>query len=462
MAALAAGSILLLSASRLPSRAAPDTRVAEWLEPHRETVARLIGAALADHAAWARLAELTDTFGPRLSGSDALAAAIAWAASKMRDDGFDDVRLEPVTVPRWIRGREQLAIVAPSPRPLVMLGLGGSIGTAREGLEAEALVVSSFSELEARGAEVRGRIVVYDVPFVSYGETVQYRTAGASRAARLGAVASLVRAIGPAGLRTPHTGAVTYQEGQPRIPAAAISAEDAGALARIQTRGQRLVLRLSMEARFEADTESANIVAELRGRELPDEVVVVAGHFDSWDVGTGASDDAVGCIAAWEAVRLMRALDLRPRRTVRVVLFTNEENGLRGGLAYRDRHREALDRHVLMIEADSGVFPPIGLGVSGSDGARNRLRDIARLLEGIGAGRVDPHGGGADIGPSVQAAGIPAASINGNPDQYFLVHHTQADTVERIDPQDVARAVAAMAVLGYLAAEIPERFGAPR
>ncbi len=254
---------------------------------------------------------------------------------------------------------------------------------------------------------------------------------------------------------------MNYTDEAPRIPAAAISAEDAAALNRIQQRGEPIVLQLSMEARVEPDADSANVVAEIRGRERPEEVVVLGGHFDSWDVGTGASDDAVGCVVAWEAARLMKAIGLRPRRTVRVVLFTNEENGLRGGLAYRDRHRDALARHVLMVEADLGVFSPLSMGVSGSDGARARLRDIGTLLAGLGI-RIDPGGGGADIGPSVQAADLPGGSVSGDPGRYFLIHHTPADTVDRIDPQDVARAVATMAVWGYLAAEVPERFGEPR
>jgi carboxypeptidase Q len=430
-----------------------------WLDPYREPAARLIGAAYADHAGWAKLAELTDRFGPRLSGTPALEAAIAWAAARMAEEGLERVRTEPVSVPRWIRGRESLEVVRPFPRPLAMLGLGGSVGTPPNGLEARALVVDSFQDLEARAAEVRGRIVVYNVPYTTYGETVQYRTSGASRAAQLGAVAALVRSVGPTGLRTPHTGALRYTDGQPRIPAAAIAAEDAESLARLQALGEPVTLRLRMEARTEADVASANLLAELVGRERPEEIVVVGGHFDSWDVGTGASDDGVGCIVAWEAVRLMRTLGLRPRRTVRVVLFTNEENGLRGGLAYRDRHIDELPRHVMMLESDSGVFPPVRIGVSGSDQARAMIRDIATLLVGIDAHRVDPQGGGADIGPSVQAAGIPAVSLNGDPGRYFLIHHTPADTVDRIDPQDVSRAIAAVAVVSYIVADVPDRFG---
>lgn len=430
-----------------------------WLAPYRDATNRLIGAAFADRAAWDRLAELTDTFGPRLSGSPGLEAAIKWSAARMQADQFDTVTLEPVKVPKWVRGGESLMVVSPFPRPLTMLGLGGSVGTPDKGVQGEVLVVSSFAELERRAADVKGKIVLFNAPFISYGETVAYRMNGASRAAQYGAVASLVRSVGPMGLRTAHTGALAYVEDLPRIPAASVAAEDAEALARFQARGHPAVLRLTMEAHVEPDADSANVVADLKGREKPEEIVVVSCHLDSWDVGTGANDDAVGCIVAWEAARLMKVLNLRPRRTVRVVLFVNEENGLRGGIAYRDAHRNTLDDHVLMIETDSGVYPPLGMGVSGGEVARQRLRDIVRLLEGIGITRVDLQGGGADIGPSVQAGGITAASINGDPSRYFQIHHTQADTVDRLDPSEISRAVAGMAVLSYLAAEMPERFG---
>lgn len=443
---------LLLTAAPVAAQPAAD-----WLTPYREPAARLIGAALADDAAWERLAYLGDTFGPRLSGSPNLEAAIAWATETMRADGLEQVRAEPVLVPHWVRGRESVEILDPIVRPLVMLGLGGSIGTPAEGLEAEALVVSSFDDLERRAADAKGRIVVFNVPYTSYGETVRYRSDGASRAARHGAVAMLLRSVGPTGLRTPHTGQMRYLEDAPRIPAAALAAEDAQQLARMQARGQRIRLRLRMEAQTLPDTESANVVGEITGRERPEEVVVVACHFDSWDVGTGAMDDGGGCIAAWEAVRLMKRLNLRPRRTVRVVLYTNEENGLRGGLAYRDRHRESLANHVLMIESDAGVFRPLGFGFSGSPPARDIVTRIATLLEGIDASRIGPSGGGADIGPSVAAAGIPAMSLDVEGSRYFVYHHTPADTVDRLDAQDLAKCVAAMAVMSYVVADLPER-----
>jgi carboxypeptidase Q len=285
---------------------------------------------------------------------------------------------------------------------------------------------------------------------------VQYRADGPSRAAALGAVAALVRSVGPPGLRTPHTGGLRYAEGQPQIPAAAITTEDADRLQRMSDRGTAVRLRLQMEAKFLPDADSFNVVGEIRGRERPQEVVVVGGHFDSWDVGTGATDDGGGCVVTWEALRLMKKLGLRPRRTVRVVLWTNEENGLRGGLAYRDRHADDLANHVLMLESDSGVFKPTGFGFSGSEAGRARVKEIASLLSGIGADRIEPNGGGADIGPSVQAGSIPAMSleVEGN---YFLIHHTPADTVDKIDPADMSKASAAIAVMAYIVADMPER-----
>ena len=435
----------------VPKRDAPA-----WLAPYREPASRLIGEAVASDAAWQRLAYLGDTFGPRLSGSPNLEAAIKWAVEEMKRDGLENVRTEPVKVPHWVRGKESLEIVGAIPQPLVMLGLGNSVGTPAAGIEADLLVVRNFDELEAAGEKVKGKIVLLNVPFTTYGETVRFRAFGPSRVGVLGGVAMLIRAVGPAGLRTPHTGALSYTDGQPQIPAAAVSHEDAARLQRMVNRGTNVRLKLMMEARFLPDADSFNVVGEIRGRELPNEVVVIGGHFDSWDVGTGSTDDGGGCVATWEALRLMKKLNIRPRRTVRVVLWTNEENGGRGGTAYRDRYLAELPDHVMMLESDSGVFRPTGFGFSGTEAARAKVRDIATLLAGIQADQIGPNGGGADIGPSVQHAGIPAMSleVEGN---YFLIHHTAADTVDKIDPLDIARSSAAIAVMTYVIAEMPQR-----
>jgi carboxypeptidase Q len=447
-------SALLVAAAAPPAAQPPQPP--GWIDAYREPAGRLIGEALASDFAWQRLALVGDTFGHRLSGSKALEEAIEWAAAEMKKDGLENVRLEPVKVPHWVRGQESLEIVAPHPSALVMLGLGNSIGTPPQGIEADLLVVRSWQELEAAGAKAKGRIVLFNVPFTTYGDTVQYRANGPSRAASAGAVAALVRSVGPPGLRTPHTGGLRYADGAPQIPAAAVTTEDADRLQRMQDRGTAVRLRLKMDAKFLPDADSFNVVGEIRGRERPDEVVVIGGHFDSWDVGTGATDDGGGCVVTWEALRIMKKLNMRPRRTVRVVLWTNEENGLRGGTAYRDRHRDQLGNHVMMLESDAGVFRPTGFGFSGSDTARARIHDIATLLRGIQADRISPNGGGADIGPAVEAGNVPAMSleVEGN---YFLLHHTPADTVDKIDPMDMARASAAIAVMTYVVADMPER-----
>src|SRR6478672_11372439 len=348
----------VLGVATIEAQPEPATAKPAWLDSYREPAARLIGEAVSSTFAWERLAVLTDTIGNRLSGTPALDRAIQWAVAEMKRDGLDNVHTERVMVPKWVRGSESAEIVEPARHPMVMLGLGDSVGTSGEGIQAEVLVVHTFDELDAKSAAVRGRIVLFNVPFTNYGETVRYRSTGPSRAARYGAVATLVRAVGPAGLRTPHTGALQYASDTKKIPAAAISAEDADRLQRMADRGSKVIVRLKMEGHFEADAESANVVGEIRGRERPDEVVVVSGHLDSWDVGAGATDDGGGCVVTWEALRIMKKLNLRPRRTVRVVLWTNEENGGRGGIAYRDRHRAELARHVMMLESDGGVFQP--------------------------------------------------------------------------------------------------------
>jgi carboxypeptidase Q len=374
----------------------------------------------------------------------------------MKRDGLENVRAEKVMVPHWVRGAESLELTGPVSRRLSMLGLGNSVGTPPAGITAEAVVVRSFDELDALGERARGKIVVYNVPFTTYGATVQYRGAGASRAARHGALAALVRSVSPVSLQTPHTGAMNYAEGQPKIPAAAITIEGAELLQRMQERGERPVLRLKMEAHFLPDAESANVVAELKGSEKPDEIVLVSGHFDSWDVGQGAHDDGGGCIAAWEALRLLKELGLRPRRTIRVVLYTNEENGLRGGNAYRDAHRAELGKHVLAIESDSGVYRPVGFGLNEAapPQARADIEEIAKLLSGIRAARIAPNGGGADIGP-IMREGVIGMSLDVDGSRYFDIHHTEADTLDKVDPQELAHCVAALAVMAYTVADMP-------
>ncbi|MEO6446153.1 MAG: M28 family metallopeptidase [Gemmatimonadaceae bacterium] len=423
---------------------------------YKSAADRIIAEAMRDSAAWNRIALLTETFGHRFSGSQSLEQAIDWIIVRMKADGLANVRGEPAMVPRWVRGAESAELVSPRRAPLPMLGLGGSIATPPAGITAEVMVVSSFADLEARTAEATGKIVLFNVPFTNYGETVAYRGNGAVAAAKAGAVASLVRSVTPYSQSTPHTGGMRYDSTVRKIAHAAITPEDADMIARFRARGEKVVVKLSMSSHFLPDAPSRNVIGEIRGSEFPDEVVVMGGHIDSWDVGRGAMDDAGGVVAAWEALRVLKRLGFTPRRTIRVVGWTNEENGGRGGAAYRDTHKGALDKHILAIESDGGVFKPEGYGFTGSDSAYAIMRDIGSLLAGIQAGNITRGGGGADIGP-IMALGVPGMGLNVDGTKYFWYHHTDADTVDKLDPREVAMCVASMAVMAYVVADMPER-----
>lgn len=437
----------ILMAGRLPAQSIADR--------YRPDANRIIDAAMNDSTAWTRVAELSERFGSRLSGTPALEQAIDWVLATMKADGLQNVRGERVMVPVWVRGAESAQLVSPRAQNLPMLGLGGSIATPAGGITADVIVVNSFSDLTAKAAQARGKIVLFDVPFTSYGETVQYRARGAIAAAQAGAVAALVRSVTPFSMRTPHTGGMFYDSTVRRIPAAAITLEDAEMLHRMQDRGARIRVKLVMSARTLPDAPSRNVVGEIVGSERPDEVVVFGGHIDSWDVGRGAMDDGGGVVVAWEAVKLLNRLGLKPRRTIRVVGWTNEENGGRGGQAYRDAHKAELEKHVLAIESDGGVFKPQGFGFSGSDAAFDIVKQVGSLLDRIGAGTITKGGGGADIGP-IMALGVPGMGLTVDGTKYFWYHHTEADTPEKLDPREMALCVATMAVMAYVAADLPD------
>lgn len=438
------------------SLAIPSIGAAQVANPivakHQATATRLIEAALADSAAWNKIAELTDRFGNRISGSVALERSIDWIIERMKAEGLENVRGEPAMVPQWVRGAESASMVQPRFGKLPMLGLGGSIGTPAGGITAEVLVATSFDDLKSKAGQAKGKIVLWDVPFTNYGATVAYRGRGAVEAAKVGAVASMLRAVGPFGMRTPHTGGMFYDSTVTRIPAFAIAQEDAAMMHRMNDRGERVVVKVEMEAKTLPDAPSRNVIGEIVGSEHPEEVVVMGGHIDSWDVGTGAMDDAGGVIIAWEAIRLMKKLGLRPKRTIRIVGWTNEENGGRGGAAYRDQHKAELGKHILAIESDGGVFKPQGFGFTGSDAGRAVIRQIAPLLKPIGADSIGPQGGGADIGP-IMALGVPGMGHQVDGTKYFWYHHTEADNVDKLDPREVAMNTAAMAVLAFVVAE---------
>jgi carboxypeptidase Q len=425
------------------------------------TARRLIAAALADSAAWRRLGDLCNSVGSRLNGSEGQARAVSWAVREMRADGLADVHTERVMVPHWVRGGESGQVVSPVSFPLRLLGLGGTEGTPPAGIEAPLLVVRDFDELTARATEARGRIVLFNEAWQGYGQTVRYRARGADEAARCGAVACLIRSVTPNSLATPHTGIMRYADradtawaGVPRIPAAAITIENAERLQWLADAGASIRVRLRLDDRTLPDVESANVIGEVRGRDRPDQIVLIGAHLDSWDVGTGAHDDGAGCLMVLEAARLIRTLPQPPRRTIRVVLYQNEENSQSGGRGYAEDHAAELPLHVAALECDSGGFRPAGFSVTTGGDALARVARFARPLEEIGADDVTVGGSGADVAAIVKL-GVPGLGerTEGN---YFDYHHSPADTFDKVDARALAQNVAAVAVLAWSLAEDPQ------
>jgi hypothetical protein len=450
---------------------------------------KLISASLADPEGYANLQYLCDHIGKRVSGSDSLLKAIAWATDLMKQEGFANVHTQAATVPHWVRGEESGEIVAPVTKKLHLLGLGMSVATPPGGITAEVVVVPDFAALNKLGkAGIAGKIVVFNAPYKGYGQTVQYRTAGPSQAAALGAVGALVRSITPLAVQLPHTGTTQYAEGQPKIPAAAISLEDSMMLERLQAEGQPAKVHFQMQAHLEAPQQAANVMGDMVGTEHPEQIVVVGGHIDSWDVGQGAQDDGSGIMATLAAVHEIMKAGLKPKRTIRICFWVNEENGGAGGKAYRAALSDTeLKNHVAAIEMDGGAEPPVGYGYGAVLGGGRRraapgdpapgtspapglseaekhslalLQDIGTLLTPVltpspTGEAIRPGGGGSDISP-LMADGVPGLGESTTGAHYFDWHHTEADTLDKVDPQDFRKNVASLAVMVYVLADMPE------
>jgi carboxypeptidase Q len=398
--------------------------------------------------AWDRLARLCDDIGARPSGSDAYLRATEWAEAELKGDGLTTARREPVTHSVWSRGEEHLTLLAPHRRELAVLGLGGTVGTP--GLEASVVVVHDF---DALSPAVAGHVVLFDVPMADtlpavaqYAETVAYRTQGASRAAALGAVGVLVRSVTARSLYTPHTGAMRYADDAPKIPAAAITTEDAAQITRLAARGIEVRVRMELGARWLPDAAGANVVAEIPGTVHPEQIVLIAAHLDSWDVGTGAHDDGAGVVEVLEAMRALAGT--QPRRTIRAVLYDNEEHGLSGGRAYADAHGHEV--HTVAMETDLGGGRPLAWAVSGTP---EQSAVLGATLAPLGL-PIEGDGGGADISP-LEAAGVPLVGLRPDDSHYFDVHHTNADTVDKVDPDALRAGVVAVAGFAWLTANAP-------
>ena len=431
----------------------------------RKDLATLVASAKATDGAYETVRELLAAAGPRLAGSPGDARAVAWAEAALKARGFSNVRAEAVTARHWERGEESGELVSPIPFRLALCALGGSVGTGPEGLEADVVEATSLDGVDALGEKAKGKIVlVWQVMArgttgAGYGATVPIRSNGANRAARVGAAAVLIRSVGTSNARFPHTGAFRYDENVPKIPAAALAVPDADLLHDYLAKGKRVRVRMRLGARTLSDVQTANVIGEIPGREKPEEIVVVGSHLDSWDLGTGAVDDGAGCGIAIEAARLVGALRERPRRTIRVVLFANEENGLAGGQAYAKAHAVELARHVGAIEADGGAGRTSGFGWTAGSLTAPLMAELGAFLAPFGWGEAKKGGGGADVGP-LRAAGVPLFSPSQDMARYFDLHHTADDTFDKIDREELATGVATVAALLYTLAEVetpPER-----
>ena len=432
----------------------------------QQDVERLISHILENSQAYGTLAHLTDDIGPRLSGSKGAEEAVRWTTATLRQWGLQ-VRNETVTVPHWVRGEERGLLVSHNDQKIVLTALGGSVATPRTGITADVVEVTSYDQLEELGrAGVAGKIVFYNAAmdmdlvrsgqaFQAYGKAVVFRGGGASRAAEFGAVAAVIRSVASGSLRTPHTGALRYDETQPKIPAAALTTEDADLVHRLLARGDRVRMRLVLTPRTLPDAQSANVIAEIRGSEYPDEIVLIGGHLDSWDLGTGAIDNGSGVAMVMETLRVIHELGLKPKRTIRGVLFMNEENGLRGARAYfaNAAKREELHRHVAAVETDAGAAPPVAFATTLEGEELAAFAARAKVLERIAPMNfVTSSHTGADTSPLVDA-GVPGFGLIPDPRHYFDLHHSAADTLDKVDPTALAQNTAALAALAWILSE---------
>ena len=426
-------------------------------------------AALSSDYAWRQLAHLTENIGPRPAGSPQAQAASEYVAAEMRKLGLD-VHLEPAMVSHWVRGEEKAELVefpgqsSQTTQRIVLTTLSGSSATPADGLTAEVVVVHNFDELAALGRDkVAGKIVLFNVPyderkalagyaFEAYGEAVVYRGRGAKAAADLGAIASLIRSVGGADYRLPHTG---WSQPAP-IPAAALAAEDADLVDHLAAEG-RVRMHLTLTPQRLADTTGYNVVADLKGSEHPEQIVVVSGHLDSWDLGRGAIDDGAGVVISMATAELLQRLHLRPRRTLRVIAWMDEENGGGGHDAYAKAHEAEIGNHVAAIESDAGAGHPLGYAMKLSPSAITALQPLLEILRPVGCTifRSTNHSPGSDIDPLVEA-GVPGIGIIQDGRKYFDYHHTAADTLDKVDPRDLRENAAAMAVMGYALAAMPD------
>lgn len=398
------------------------------------------------------LADFVDKFGYRISGSENLEHAIDYMLNKSISYKLDNVHGEPVMIPHWVRGHEEATLLSPRVTNLNILGLGGSIATPPEGITAPVLVVESFDELKNKSNEAKGKIVVFVEEWVNYGVTVQYRAHAAVEGAKVGAVATLIRSVTPFSINSPHTGWQDYSDDVPKIPTAAMTVEDAYMLLRMYRRGDKIIIRLKMEAKNMPPVLSRNTISEIEGKQIKDKAVIVSGHLDSWDVGNGAMDDGGGAFISWYSLVLLKSLNIRPRRTIRAILWTGEEPGLVGAVQYSKVHNK--DEFVLLMESDEGTFTPEGITFSGNKQANCIMKEILSLLSPINATKLELSN---DVGSDISIwsnQGIPMASLLNKNEKYFWFHHSNGDTMSVEDSDVLDKCLAVWTSVAYVVADL--------
>ena len=456
--------VAVLSFTALPIGTSDDT--SDDIRSYRPVVDRILSASLQSGQAYTRLQSLCTKAPHRLAGSQGLEDAVEWALDVMREDGLQNVRAESCSVPHWVRGPvTELRIVSPESAAgdLPVLTLGGSVASHLDGITAEVVELHSFEELYALGDDISGKIAFFNRPmdsslpntFTAYGGAVDQRAWSAARAGRLGAVASVVRSMTTRLDDVPHTGGMRYEDDGPRVPSVAVSTRGADRISELLEQGESVKLFLKTTSHWEEDAESANVIGELVGSERPDEILVVGGHIDGWDVGQGAHDDGSGCVQALEAVRLLSELGLRPKRTIRVVLFTNEENGLGGARAYHAAHADSMDRHVFALESDRGGFTPRGFTTNANPEARAILEAIVGMFADVNADLLVTGSGGADVNV-MRDDGVVVAGYLPDGHRYFDVHHSDNDTIDQVNPRELNLGAGLMAALLYVLADLEE------
>lgn len=436
--------------------------IAEAQSQDEQFIRKIYDEALARGQSYEMLEHLCTKIGPRLSGSPGAAAAVEWSRQVMQAYGFDSVWLQPVMVPHWVRGKKEIGRIVNSKKlgleAVNICALGGSVGTGAAGVLANVVEVKTWDELKQLGEKgVKGKIVFFNRPmdpkiipmFSSYGGAVDQRANGASEAAKLGAIGVIVRSMGVNLEDYPHTGSLRYALNVPKIPAVAISTRHAELLSSLLKDDKELKFYFETHCETFPDAPSFNVIGELKGTQYPEEIIVVGGHLDSWDLGQGAHDDGTGCVQSIEVLRLYKAMGYKPKRTIRAVMFMNEENGLRGGVEYANQAKLKNEKHIAAMESDRGGFTPRGFTMPSDAKAKEKIRSWKPLLEPYGLSDFSQEGGGADISP-LAPQGVPLLGFLPDSQRYFNYHHTPEDTFDKVDKRELELGAASMAALVYL------------